>query len=96
MRTDHFLLHSCRKWLWLAAGIGLTIIDSPAAEKKTYAKPPFAAFGSQTNDGLLGGDKYEKPAWNLHDALDLPNWLSVSLEQRTRYEVMDGSFKANG
>ena len=67
-----------------------------AAEKKSYTKPPFAAFSSQMSDALLGSDKYEKPVWNLHDALNLPEWLSMSLEQRTRYETMDGSFKAGG
>jgi hypothetical protein len=68
---------------------------SQAAEKKPYTKTPFAAFSSQMPDALLGSDKYEKPIWNLHDALKLPNWLSISLEQRTRYESMGGSFKAN-
>jgi len=67
-----------------------------AAEKKSYSKPPFAAFSSQMQDALLGSDKYEKPVWNLHDTLDLPKWLSMSLEQRTRYETMDGTFKAGG
>jgi hypothetical protein len=67
-----------------------------AAEKKTYTKPPFAAFSSQMSDPLLGSDKYEKPVWNLHDALKLPKWLSLSVEQRTRYETVDGSFKAGG
>jgi hypothetical protein len=65
-----------------------------AAEKKSYTRPPFAAFSSQMPDALLGSSKYEKPVWNLHDALDLPEWLSLSLEQRTRYETMDGSFRA--
>ncbi len=65
-----------------------------AAEKKTYTRVPFAAFSSQMQDALLGSDKYEKPVWNLHDALKLPNWLSASVEQRTRYETMAGSFKA--
>lgn len=67
-----------------------------AAEKKTYTKPPVAAFSSQMADPLLGSDKYEKPVWNLHDALDLPKWLFLSVDQRTRYETMDGSFKADG
>lgn len=66
-----------------------------AAEKKAYTKPPFTAFASQMPDALLGSGKYEKPIWNLHDALNLPKWLSLTVEQRTRYEVMDGSFKAN-
>jgi len=67
-----------------------------AAEKKTYTKPPFSVFSSQISDALLGSDKYEKPVWNLHDALNLPKWLSLSVEQRTRYETLDGSFKAGG
>lgn len=67
-----------------------------AAEQKSYTKPPIAAFESQMQDALLGGDKYEKPVWNLHDALKLPKWLSVSVEQRTRYETMDGRFNASG
>lgn len=67
-----------------------------AAEKKKYSKPPFTAFFSQMPDALLGSDKYEKPIWNLHDTLGLPKWLAMSLEQRTRYETMDGSYKANG
>ena len=78
---------------------GLIVFDTHsgfAAEQKTYTKPPFAAFESQMQDALLGGGKYEKPVWNLHDTLGLPNWLSVSLEQRTRYESLDGQFKANG
>ena len=66
-----------------------------AEEKKTYLQPPFAAFESQTNDALLGNDKYEKPVWNLHDTLNLPKWLSLSVEQRTRYETMDGRFNAS-
>lgn len=69
---------------------------SEAAENKTYNKPPFAAFSSQMPDALVGSDKYEKPVWNLHDTLNLPQWLDASLEQRTRYETMDGNFKANG
>ncbi len=68
--------------------------DIQAAEKKSYTKPPFASFSSQMPDALLGNDKYEKPVWNLHGALGLPKWLSMSLEQRIRYETMDGSFKA--
>lgn len=66
-----------------------------AAEKKSYARPPFTSFSSQMSDALLGNDKYEKPVWNLHDGLNLPKWLDLSIEQRTRYETQDGQFKAN-
>jgi len=80
----------------LASGLMAAGTDSvQAAEKKTYTRVPFAAFSSQMQDALLGSDKYEKPAWNLHDALKLPKWLSMSLEQRTRHETQDGQFEAN-
>jgi hypothetical protein len=62
----------------------------------TYTKPPVSAFSSQMSDSLLGSDKYQKPVWNLHDTLKLPSWLSMSLEQRTRYETMDGQYKSGG
>jgi len=65
---------------------------SEAAEKKKYTAPPFGAFSSQMSDALLGNSKYEKPVWNLHDALNLPKWLDFSIEQRTRYETQDGQF----
>jgi len=82
--------------LIVAGGLSMGSSDNiQAAEKKTYTRVPFTAFSSQMEDALLGSDKYEKPVWNLHDALKLPNWLSASLEQRTRYETMSGSFKAN-
>ncbi|TAN71007.1 MAG: hypothetical protein EPN17_03085 [Methylobacter sp.] len=79
--------------------VGFCMIGSDtlwAAEKKKYSKPPVAPFSSQMQDALLGSDKYEKPVWNLHDILKLPKWLSMSLEQRTRYETLDGAYKANG
>jgi hypothetical protein len=65
-----------------------------AVEKASYTKPPTAPFVSQMSDALLGSYKYEKPVWNLHDALGLPEWLSLSLEQRTRYETVDNCFRA--
>lgn len=66
-----------------------------AEEVKKYSRPPFSVFSSQMPDALLGSDKYQKPVWNLHDTLKLPDWLSLSLEQRTRYETMDSTFRAN-
>ncbi|NOT86180.1 MAG: alginate export family protein [Methylococcaceae bacterium] len=62
---------------------------------KSYPSTPFAAFSSQMQDALLKHSQYEKPAWNLHDTLALPDWLSLSIDQRSRYESMDGTFKAN-
>lgn len=66
---------------------------SQAAERIKYTKPPFAVFASQMADGLNGGGRYEKPVWNLHDFLKLPDWLTVNVEQRTRYESIDGCFR---
>lgn len=76
---------------------GLTYVGHVGAEeqKKTYTTPPFAAFSSQMQDALIDGSQYKKPVWNIHDALKLPDWLSLTLEQRTRYETLDGTFKAN-
>jgi len=65
------------------------------AEPKRYRRPPFQAFASQMPDALLGQDFFEKPVWNLHEALKLPNWLSLSVEQRTRYETMDAHYRAD-
>ncbi|MEI6146759.1 MAG: alginate export family protein [Methylococcales bacterium] len=62
-------------------------------QPKVYPKQPMAAFSSQADDALLG-NKYEKPVWNLHDTLHLPDWLAASVNQRTRYESLTGAFKA--
>lgn len=77
----------------------LTMADSgvsEAAGNTKYATPPFGAFSSQMPDALLGSAKYEKPLWNLQDALGLPGWLDFSVEQRTRYETIDGRYRAGG
>jgi hypothetical protein len=70
-------------------------VDAANAAQKKSAIPAFACFSSQMNDRLAQAPAYEKPIWNLHDTLKLPDWLSLSLEQRTRYEVLDGQFQAN-
>ncbi|WP_305324465.1 alginate export family protein [Methylicorpusculum sp.] len=72
-----------------------TPIDDTHAAQQKPVTPPFACFSSQMNDHLAQAPNYEKPVWNLHDTLKLPQWLSLSLEQRTRYEVLGGQFQAN-
>lgn len=63
-----------------------------AAEQPQYARTPMAAYHFAMQDPLLG-NPYEKPVWNLHDILKLPDWLALGVEQRTRYETLDGTFK---
>lgn len=58
----------------------------------SYTRPPMAAYIFMMQDPLLG-NSYEKPVWNLHDTLGLPDWLSVGLENRTRYESLADTFK---
>lgn len=83
--------------LIVASGFCMGSSDNiQAAETNSYAKQPFSAYSSQTDDALLGSSKYEKPVWNLHDTLGLPKWLSLSVNQRTRYESLSGSFTPRG
>ncbi|MCI0734364.1 MAG: alginate export family protein [Methylococcaceae bacterium] len=44
--------------------------------------------------GLHAQEKSKSP-WTLHDAAGLPKWLKFSVEQRTRYEGISNSFRAN-
>jgi len=78
--------------------IGFLIISWNAVKAEQqpiiYAKAPMAAFASQMDDALLG-NKYAKPVWNLHDSLGLPDWLSASVSQRSRFESLSATFKAN-
>lgn len=64
--------------------------DAPAAP--SYTRAPMTAYTALMNDALTG-NPYEKPVWNLHDVLKLPDWLTVGLENRTRYEGLGGTFK---
>ena len=83
----------------LIIAIGLLLaqgfFSAQAAEpEKSYSKAPMASYNYAMDDALLG-NSYEKPVWNLHDTLHLPDWLTVGLENRTRYESLSDSFKAN-
>ena len=66
--------------------------SSPTPKK--YTRAPMNASNAIMDDPLLG-NSYEKPTWNLHDSLDLPDWLSIGVEQRTRYENVSNTFKPN-
>ena len=69
--------------------------DAKAAPAKKPTEPPFGCFFSQMDDHLAESSAYAKPVWNLHDTLKLPDWLSVSLEQRVRYESLSRQFHAD-
>ncbi len=78
------------------AGVAAEALNAdPAATRlpaPTYTRAPMAAYNFMMDDPLLG-NSYEKPVWNLHEALKLPDWLSVGVEQRTRYESVSDAFK---
>lgn len=76
----------------LYLGCSLLNDAEAAAPAPTYSRAPMAAYNFMMQDPLLG-NSYEKPVWNLHDSLGLPEWLSVGVEQRTRYESLADSFK---
>jgi hypothetical protein len=96
MSNKYFLLKPQTVLGLIAGSMIIGSQQSAAEEKKSYTRPPLSAFSSQMSDALTGSGKYEKPIWNLHDTLKLPDWLSLSVEQRTRYENMDGRFNAGG
>ena len=67
-------------------------VSQAAEPPPTYTRAPMAAYNALMDDALLG-NSYEKPVWNLHDTLHLPDWLTVGLENRTRYETLSDTFK---
>jgi hypothetical protein len=85
--------------LMIAGGLSITAVKAiqaaeptPLTPPPTYTRAPMAAYNFAMDDALLG-NSYEKPVWNLHDALHLPNWLTVGVENRTRYETLSDTFK---
>ena len=81
----------CAIGLLLAQGFSSVQAAEP---EKSYSKAPVASYNYAMDDALLG-NSYEKPVWNLHDTLHLPDWLTVGLENRTRYESLSDTFKAS-
>ena len=82
--------------LALIAASSFCLFDAAQAAEpqQSYSRAPMAAYNALMDDALLG-NSYEKPVWNLHDTLHLPAWLVVGLENRTRYESLSDTFKAN-
>lgn len=74
-------------------GVGKT----PAEDKRGAVIPEFkprrwslSAMGSQRQDWFTGKTRFDwPPPYSIKKALKLPDWLSVTLEQRTRYETYD-------
>jgi hypothetical protein len=80
--------------LFVVSGLylGLSLVAQAAEPQQSYSRVPMASYNALMNDALVG-NSYEKPAWNLHDTLHLPNWLTIGLENRTRYESLSDTFK---
>jgi hypothetical protein len=66
--------------------------QSQPQPQQTYSRAPMAAYNALMDDALVG-NSFEKPVWNLHDTLHLPDWLTAGLENRTRYETLSDTFK---
>lgn len=62
-------------------------------------KPPVPAFARPINchaavqDDWIGTRSPYRPAYSVRQAAKLPEWLSVAVEHRSRYEAQDGSFR---
>jgi hypothetical protein len=74
----------------LAAGVAA--LPALGAEPGPAPAPAPVWRPSETADAVL---VREKESWNryLHDALRLPTWLDLAVEQRTRFEYLDGPFR---
>jgi hypothetical protein len=69
---------------WLVAlGLGLA---GAATAANDVTRP------AETADAVLNA---ENQSWNryLHDALRLPSWLDLAIEQRTRFELLEDPFR---
>ena len=65
----------------------------PPPEYKRPKRYSLSAGGSQRKDWLSGKDRFEWPSeFNAKKTLGLPDWLSMSLEYRVRYESLDTPF----
>lgn len=73
------------------------VVSKPPAAARAPApssqrmRTSLAASGSQRKD-WLAGERFNWPEFNAKKVLHLPDWLSLSLEQRARYETLDNAF----
>lgn len=77
---------------------GLAAASDAAASGRKSAAPSgqrqraaFTSHGSQRHD-WLAGERFGWPEFNAKKVLGLPDWLSMTLEQRTRYETLDHAY----
>lgn len=66
--------------------------ETAAPAKPPLQRPGFTAHASQSHDGLTGKDRFPWPEFSARKVLGLPDWLSLTLEQRARYETLDHAF----
>jgi hypothetical protein len=45
---------------------------------------------------IASAEETKTKLWRLQRALHLPDWIALSVEQRTRYETLDNQFRARG
>ncbi len=48
------------------------------------------------NANLSRAGETSAAPWNVHNAAGLPDWLTFSVQQRTRYETLSNTFNKNG
>jgi hypothetical protein len=86
------------------AGLVLGLLAAATAEGASGAAPPpeklpVPTFARPINchaavqDDWIGTRRPYQPAYKLHEAAKLPEWLSFAVEHRSRYEGQDGAFR---
>jgi hypothetical protein len=77
----------------VAFSAGLLLLARAAAADSQAAGAPATPWQpEETADAVLIGENLVWPR-RLHDWLGLPDWLDLALDQRTRFEYLDGPFR---